>query len=280
MLQKARHPNRDFFVADLTTWTVKDDQASMEHPFFSLSKSHDTAVRYYEHHGKTITIAPSAHGMPTIWDKDILIYCCSQLIEGMKLGREAKREVIFPTYTFLVSTNRSTGKQGYDLVIHALKRLAGVEITTNISTGGEIEDRGFHLIGDWEAAYSLQEDRIRHIFIELPRWLYRAITNFEVLTLDRDYFRLDGGLERRIYELCRKHCGHQSTWSIGLDLLYKKSGSRAPLRNFRIAIKKLAESNHLPDYRLRFTPEDDKLTAYLRSHKGGLREYKDVLGIR
>jgi plasmid replication initiation protein len=72
MLQKDRHPNRDFFVADLTTWAVKDDRTSMEHPFFSLSKSHDTTVRHYEHHGKTITIAPSAHGMPTIWDKDIL----------------------------------------------------------------------------------------------------------------------------------------------------------------------------------------------------------------
>jgi hypothetical protein len=59
--------------------------------------------------------------------------------------------------------------------------------------------------------------------------------------------------------------------------LYKKSGSKEPLRNFRIAIKKLAESNHLPDYRLRFNGEDDKLTAYLRSHKGGLRELKDVL---
>jgi plasmid replication initiation protein len=278
MLQKDRHPNRDFFVADLTTWAVKDDRTSMEHPFFSLSKSHDTAVRHYEHHGKTITIAPSAHGMPTIWDKDILIYCCSQLIEGMHRGREPKREVVFPTYSFLVSTNRSTGKHGYDLVIHALKRLAGVEITTNISTGGEIEDRGFHLIGDWEAAYSLKEDRIRHIFIELPRWLHRAITNYEVLTLDRDYFRLDGGLERRIYELCRKHCGHQTTWSIGLDLLYKKSGSRAPLRNFRLAIKKLAESNHLPDYRLRFTSEDDKLTAYLRSPKGAFREIKQIVG--
>ena len=99
------------------------------------------------------------------------------------------------------------------------------------------------LIGEWEAAYSLKEDRIRHIFIELPRWLYRAITNFEVLTLHRNYFRLDGGLERRIYELCRKHCGHQPTWSIGLELLYKKSGSRAPVRNFRHAVKELAKKD-------------------------------------
>src|SRR5438876_8504270 len=117
---------------------VKDDQTSMEHPFFSLAKNPDTTIHHYEHNGNTITIAPSVYGMPTIWDKDILIYCCSQLIDGMKRGLEPKREVIFPTYSFLVSTNRSTGRQGYDLIIQALKRLAGVEITTNIATGGEI----------------------------------------------------------------------------------------------------------------------------------------------
>jgi plasmid replication initiation protein len=114
---------------------------------------------------------------------------------------------------------------------------------------------------------------------KLSDWLYRAITNLEVLTLHRDYFRLDGGIERRLYELCRKHCGTQPTWGIGLVLLYKKSGSREPVRNFRIAIKKLAESNHLPDYRLRFNTEEDQLRVYLRSHKGGLREFKDVLGL-
>ena len=280
MLQKERYQNLDFFVADLTTWTLKDDQASMEHPFFSLSKNPDTAIRHYEHNGNTIMIAPSAYGMPTIWDKDILIYCCSQLIEGIKRGLDPKREVIFPTYNFLVSTNRSTGRQGYDLIIQALKRLAGVEITTNITTAGEVEDRGFHLIGEWEAAFSVKEDHIRHIMLELPRWLYRAITNFEVLTLHRDYFRLDGGIERRVYELCRKHGGHQPTWSIGLDLLYKKSGSRAPFRNFRIAIKKLAVSNHLPDYWLRFNPEEDNLAVYLKSHKGGLRMFKDAIGMK
>ena len=116
--------------------------------------------------------------------------------------------------------------------------------------------------------------------VKLSDWLYRAITNLEVLTLHRDYFRLDGGIERRVYELCRKHCGHQPTWSIGLNLLYKKSGSRAPFRNFRIAVKKLAESNHLPDYWLKFNPEEDILTVYLRSHKGGLRMFNDAIGLK
>jgi hypothetical protein len=33
-----RHPNRDFFVADILDWALKDDRHSMEHPIFSLSK--------------------------------------------------------------------------------------------------------------------------------------------------------------------------------------------------------------------------------------------------
>jgi hypothetical protein len=62
MLQKERHPNLDFFVADLTTWTLKDDQASMEHPFFSLSKNPDTTLHHYEHSCRAV--AGSVTGGP------------------------------------------------------------------------------------------------------------------------------------------------------------------------------------------------------------------------
>ena len=54
--------------------------------------------------------------MPTIWDKDILIYCCSQLIEGMKQGTAPHPVVRFHVYDFLVSTNRSSGQKGYKLL--------------------------------------------------------------------------------------------------------------------------------------------------------------------
>jgi plasmid replication initiation protein len=280
MLQKQRHPNLDFFIADLTTWTLKDDQASMEHPMFSLAKIPNTTIRRYEHNGNSITITPSVLGLPTIWDKDVLIYCCSQLIEGMKQDREPQQIIWFIAYDLLVSTNRDTSKHGYELLRKALERLSGVRITTNIVTGGARVHNGFGLLEWWKIIEKSPVDsRMVRVEVKLSDWLYRAITSMEVLTLHRDYFRLDGGIERRVYELCRKHCGHQPVWSIHLPLLYKKSGSTAPLRNFRIAIKKLVTSNHLPDYRLRYSDEDDKLTVYLRSHKGGLRELKDVLGL-
>lgn len=281
MLHKDHHPNLDFFIADLTTWTLKDDQASMEHPMFALAKNPDTAIRHYEHNNNTITIAPSAYGMPTIWDKDVLIYCCSQLVEGIKRDRDPQQIVHLTAYDFLISTNRDTSMRGYVLLRKALERLAGVRMTTNILTGGVRERMGFGLLEWWRIIErSPTDSHMVRIEVKLSDWLYRAITNLEVLTLHRDYFRLDGGIERRLYELCRKHCGHQPTWSIGLDLLYKKSGSKAPFRNFRMAIKTLAESNHLPDYWLQFGAEEDKLAVYLRSSKGGLRMLKDAIGLK
>jgi len=55
----------------------------MEHPMFSLSKKPDRRIRHYEHNGNSITIAPGAYGLATIWDKDILIYLISHIIEGL-----------------------------------------------------------------------------------------------------------------------------------------------------------------------------------------------------
>src|SRR5690348_13967970 len=69
-----RHPNRDFFIADLVEWAIKDDRHSMEHPMFSLSKNPDRKIRRYERNGNIVVIAPGAYGLATIWDKDILIY--------------------------------------------------------------------------------------------------------------------------------------------------------------------------------------------------------------
>jgi hypothetical protein len=31
-----------------------------------------------------------------------------------------------------------------------------------------------------------------------------------------------------VYEICRKHCGNQAKWEIGLELLHKKSGCVPP----------------------------------------------------
>jgi plasmid replication initiation protein len=121
-----------FFFADLYPWNPKDAQVSMEHPFFSLSKKPDRVIRYYEHNGNTITVTPSVAGMPTIWDKEVLIFCCSQIVKAMEMGIEPNRVIRTTAYTILKETHRSIGIRGYDLLEKSLERLRSVTIKTNM----------------------------------------------------------------------------------------------------------------------------------------------------
>jgi plasmid replication initiation protein len=261
-----RHPVRDFFIAEILDWALKGDRHSMEHPMFSLSKTPDRHIRHYEHNGISVTIAPSAYGLATIWDKDILLYCISVLMEGLNQGREISRTVRLTAYNLLVTTNRTTGGRSYDELKSALERLRGTSITTNISTNRTRQTRGFGLIDNWEIVErSPTNGRMLAVEITLNKWLYNAVLACEVLTLNRDYFRLSGGLERRLYELARKHCGNQAKWKIGMELLHKKSGSRATLIKFREIIKRVTAANCLPDYRLSYDAATDNILFYTRN---------------
>jgi len=262
-----RHPVRDFFIADVLDWALKDDRHSMEHPMFALSKIPDIKERRYEHNGNSITITPSIKGLATIWDKDILIYAVSQLVAAMNAGRQDLSPIIRLTaYDLLVSTNRHTGGGDYDQLQKAFERLAGTRITTDIRTNGVRQREGFGLIDAWKIIEKHPVNgRMVAIELRLSDWLYNAILGREVLTLSRDYFRLFGGLERRLYELARKHCGHQARWTIGVDLLHKKTGSTATLRKFRELLKRTAETDALPDYRIRYDPESEQAIFYTKN---------------
>ncbi len=260
-----RHPTGDFFVCDILGALPKDDLASMEHPIFSLSTRPDRTVLDYSHNGVAVTITPSVRGRATIHDKDILIYCISQLMAGLNAGREVSRTLTLKAHDLLVATNRETSGDAYRRLREAFERLAGTRITTNIETGPKDDPvevtSGFGLIERWEIvrkspAGKKGGGRMVSVAVTLSEWLYRAVLNRSVLTLSRDYFRLRRPLERRIYELARKHCGRQPGWRVSVETLHKKSGSGSPRRVFRAMLREIIAQGHLPDYRLREEPGD------------------------
>ena len=228
----------------------------MEHPIFSLATNPDLKVREYEHNGVKITVTPSVLGLATIHDKDILIYCISQLVAKMNAGQQLHKTLHLKAYDLLVSTNRKTDGRGYEQLEAALDRLSGTRIKTNIKTNQEAIKEGFGLIDSWKIIRHSKSERMSEILINLSDWVFNAVLGREVLTLHPDYFRLRKPLERRIYELARKHCGQQDEWSISLELLKKKCGSASEDFEFRrlvgIICKEDARHNHIPDYSLSF----------------------------
>jgi plasmid replication initiation protein len=257
-----RHPTRDFFACDIFDALpyFKDDQVSMEHPVFSLSTKPDMRTLHYEHNGNSITIKPSYDGLATIHDKDILLYCASYLRAAIQEGREPNQRLQFTAYDLLISTNRSTDGDSYERLKDAFNRLRGTTIITNIKTGGLQIEKGFGVIDSWGIVKETPNGRVIAIEVKLSDWTYNAILANELLTINREYFRLRRPLDRRIYELARKHCGDQPSWKIRLETLQKKIGSNAPLKKFRLNVRQIVETNHLPDYSI--TLGDDDIVTF------------------
>ena len=184
-----RHPIQDFFICDVTDAIPKDDMGSMEHPIFSLGTKPDLSIREYEHKGVKISVLPGALGLATIHDKDILIYCISQLMAKMNAGVQPQKTLHLKAYDLLVSTNRNTDGRGYEQLKNALDRLSGTRIRTNIKTGEQEVTEGFGLIDSWKIIRQTANGKMTELRINLSDWVFNAVVGREVLTLQPGLFQ-------------------------------------------------------------------------------------------
>lgn len=252
-----RHPQKDFFILDISDVVPKDDTASMEHPMFSLATKPDMRHLVYASGDNSLEIIPSGLGLPTIFDKDILIFCISQLMHKKNRGEKIGKRVRFSARELMITTNRRTDGDSYKRLDQAFRRLQGTQFVTNIQTGNRRETRMFGLVD--EGGYVMKAEgswRLDYCEVVLSDWLMRAIESNEVVSISPDYFRLRRPLERRLYEIGRKHCGNQKKWHIGLAKLQDKTGSNAPLKKFRLNIRQIIEDDHTPFYKLELTKDD------------------------
>lgn len=250
-------PNREeFFLCDIFGAIPKGDLATMEHPLFSLSTRPDRRILSYQHNGVDITVTPSVKGLATIHDKDILIFCISQLMAALNAGRRISRTLQLKAHDLMQATQRETSGDAYRRLREAFERLAGTRITTNLVTGDREITTGFGMIESWEIVRKTRGGRMVNVRVTLSEWLFQAVKAKSVLTLSREYFSLRKPLERRIYELARKHCGKQRGWQISVDTLLKKSGSASPRRVFRKMLRDMIAADPLPDYTMQEEPGD------------------------
>jgi plasmid replication initiation protein len=262
-----RHNNLDFFIPDIFDGIpIKDDMASMSYPIFSLSTKTDTRDLEYFKDGIQITIKPTSDGLPTIFDKDVLLYCGSLIMEQINKGVIPPKKLRISAHDLLVSTNRTIDKDGYQRLKNALKRLQGVSITTNIKVNKRTFTNGFGLIDSWQVVENSHlRRRMVALEITLSDWFYQSLIGREVLTINREYFRLRKPVERRLYEIARKHCGKQTEWSITLSNLKDKAGSSSDLKKFRFFIRQIEVNDHLPDYKVFYNDKKDIVIFYPRN---------------
>ena len=193
-------------------------------------------------------------------------------------GKTPSKTLRMKAYDFLKATNRVTDGRGYDALRSALIRLQGTQIETNIVTGETEQLDIFSIIDRAKIVRQTRDGRMQEIEVQLSDWVFNAIRAKEVLTFHRDYFRLRKPIERRLYELARKHCGQKREWRITLPVLQRKCGSSSTLREFRRLIQNIVEHDkehaHIPDYGVQL---DEDMVIF--SNRGTMLEDQQTTGI-
>lgn len=208
----------------------------------------------------------------------MIIYAISQLIAGMKEGRPLSKRVKIDPYAFLVFTQRGVGGRDYDALSDSLDRIDGTRFRTNILFEGTRTDEWMGIIDGAKMETDEHTGKIRSLELKLSDTVLETVERMQVLTLHRDYFRLSRPIERRIYEIARKAVGQDESWSFLMPTLHRKSGSKGSLREFRRQIKPIIEGDYLPDYRIEFDEDADKVTFINRNTmQGGAREPSPAL---
>ncbi|UJX44200.1 replication initiator protein A [Xanthobacter sp. YC-JY1] len=259
----ARHrsqPERgqlDLFRALPGAFAPRDAQDLMAYPFFSLSKTHRIAPIDFAAGDVSIRVeAVPDHGMATIWDADILIWAASQIVEARDAGLRTSRFMVATPYEILRFVGRGTSLRDYQRLKAALDRLQSTTVSTSIRQPAEGRRHRFSWINEWKERTD-RDGRPAGIELIVPDWFYCAIVEDAlVLTIDRAYFELTGGLERWLYRIVRKHGGRQRRgWHFDFRHLYLKSGSLSPFKRFAFELRDIVRRQPLPGYTL-FTELD------------------------
>jgi plasmid replication initiation protein len=224
----------------------------MAYPFFSLAKS--KRLEPIDFRAGTVTIrveAASEHGMATIWDADVLIWAASQIVNARDAGLGTSPLMASTPYEILTFVGRGISARDYQRLKAGLDRLQSTTVATSIRQLAERRRHRFSWINEWKETADAN-GRALGIELILPDWFYSGVLDEAlVLTIDRQYFALTGGLERWLYRIVRKHGGRQPHgWSFDFAYLHAKSGSLSPLKHFAYDIRDIVRRQPLPGYSL------------------------------
>ena len=112
-------------------------------------------------------------------------------------------------YEILTFIGRGTSARDYHRLKAALDRLQSTTVATSLRQASERRMHRFSWINEW-TEHADAHGHAAGIDLIVPDWFYRAVLDDAlVLTIDRAYFALTGGLERWLYRLVRKHGGKQ-----------------------------------------------------------------------
>jgi len=124
---------------------------------------------------------------------------------------------------FDATTSNKSGRD-YLRLKKSIERLCAAKFTLQIEKQGVLLTYSFKIIETGEVSE-------KEIKITISNWTKSRIEKQEVLKLHKNYMLTRGLITRRIYEICRKHCGNKNKFLIRMEVFVKRIGSTSKNRS-------------------------------------------------
>lgn len=268
-------PGYDLLAFSAEDSSFKGDMACMDAPIFSLSKNKDTEDWEWTSvdRKRNIHIFPTEkYGRPTMFDKDIMLYLITYIASNLEKGRPVSRTLRFTPYKYFMALGKHPTGHNYKSLKNGLLRLTTTSIGTNIKTGSVEITNIFHLIESVNFYESGKQ--IEGIEVRISEWVFNSINSRQILSINPAYFLLEKPLEKRLYEIARKHVGAQPKWKIRMDKLKEKTGSRSDIYEFTRMLKDIQLADRIPDYRITI---NDKIVTFYQKDQNKLAKKLEYL---
>jgi plasmid replication initiation protein len=218
----------------------------MAYPFFSLAKSKRLTPIDFKagYHDPRRSHARAWHGHHLGRRRPDLGRLADRHARDAEL--RTSRLMSSTPHEILTFVGRRASARDYQRLKAGLDRLQSTTVATSIRQAAERRRHRFSWVNEWKARADAN-GRPLGIELILPDWFYAGVLDDAlVLTIDREYFALTGGLERWLYRTVRKHGGRQEYgWSFDLAYLHTKSGSLSPLKHFACDIRDIVRREPL-----------------------------------
>lgn len=265
-----------FSIPDFSEISLRDNQETMQRPFFSLSKSKRLKPIDYVSPDKSCTVHVSGNpefGIATIWDADIMIYLASHLNQMKAEGHnDLPQSVRVHPGNLLKRIQWGTSGRAYERLVSALDRLQTTTIKTNIRTGSKSRETTFSWIDSYTHLVCEETQRSLGMEITLSKWFFDGVLdNSNILSISPEYFNITSGLAKWLYRVARKHAGGNGAegFILNFDTLYSKSGVESPFPKFRSRVLAIIQENSLPEVALELVSNaqgKDQLKVTMRKY--------------
>jgi len=198
----------------------------------------------------------SSLGLPTAKDYDFVQFICSHLQEAVNRGNIPDRTFLARGHEFLRFARRDQGGKQHSQIEPMIDRLQGTMVKRYAlgPNGEKGPPEWLPLVGYCKIMSYTPSGKVDQIRVDIPLWLYEAVVGNSVrgerphvLTLNPDYFLLNGSLNRFLYRFARHRAGKNSA-VVALEDLHRRSGSTRDLRHLRSYLRNLP-SGRVLEYR-------------------------------